>query len=137
MLIPSAPAVGEMSEGLGTIPEAGYNLRVHKAEYVAQPKTAGAKGPYIKAQCVITGPGNIKEVGRFIFQNYSLTGEGSFRLRELLKVTNHPDDFRLTDSDQLVGLEFGAAVSIQQATIADKEKGYTDKNEIKKHLPLF
>jgi hypothetical protein len=120
-----------MSEGLSTIPEATYNLRVHKAEYVATPKSQDAKGPYIKAQLIVTGPGDIKELGRYVFQNYSLTGDGSFRLREMLKITGHPDDFRVTDSDQLVGLEFGAAVVIQKGT-----GGYPDKNEVKKHIAL-
>src|SRR4051812_7271485 len=98
MLIPGAPSVSEMSEGLSVIPEATYNLKVHKAEYVAVPKGKDAKGPYIKTQLVVTGPG-IPEVepylGRYVFMNYSITGDGSFRLRELLNVTGHPDDFRL------------------------------------------
>ncbi len=142
MLIPSAPSVADMSEGLGVIPEATYALRVHKAEYVATPKSATAKGPYIKTQIIVTGPaaytlpdGTESEnpyIGRLIFQNYSLTGDGSFRLRELLTVTGHPDDFKLTDSDQLLGLEFMGAVTIQAGT-----GGYSDKNEVKKHLPLI
>lgn len=132
MLIPNAPTVAEMSEGSTTIPEATYDLRVHKAEYVATPKGANAKGPYIKAQHVVTGgPGADKYVGRMVFQNYSLTGDGSFRLRELLEVTGHPEDFQLQDSDQLVGLEFKGVVFIQKGT-----GGYQDKNEVKKHLPL-
>lgn len=131
MLIPNAPTVETMSEGLSTIPEATYNLRVHKAEYVAQPKSATAKGPYVKAQLVVTGPGDNPYIGRFVYMNYSLTGDGSFRLRELLQVTGHPNDFQLTDTDQLLNLEFGAAVTIQQGT-----KGYSDKNEVKKHLAL-
>lgn len=132
-----------MSEGLGTVPEGLYNLKVHKSEYVSTPKTAGAKGPYIKAQLVITsyrphGEANRPEVdnaeqyvGRFVFQNYSLTGDGSFRLRQLLEATGHPADFKLTDSDMLVGLEFAAAVVIKAGT-----GGYSDKNEVGKHLPL-
>lgn len=114
------------------VPEAAYNLRVHKAEYVAIPKSKDAKGPYIKATLVITGPGDGRHVGRMVFQNYSLTGDGSFRLRELLTVTGHDADFRLTDSDQLLGLEFGGAVIVKAGT-----DGYADKNEVRKHLPLL
>lgn len=141
MQIPNAPAVAEMSEGLKVIPEATYNLRVHKSEYVAVPKGKDAKGPYIKAQLIVTGPAQFVSesgavdnpyLGRYVFQNYSLTGDGSFRIRELLQVTGHPDTFRLADSDQLIGLEFGAAVTIQAGT-----GGYQDKNEVKKHLPLL
>jgi hypothetical protein len=124
-----------MAEGGSTIPEATYNLRVHKAEYVAVPKSKDAKGPYIKTQLVVTGPAteqNEQHIGRYVFQNYSMTGDGSWRLRELLKVTGHADDFKLEDDQQLVGLEFGAAVIIQKGT-----GGYSDKNEVKKHLPLL
>lgn len=134
MLIPDSPAVADMAESAATIPEATYNLRVYKAEYVSTPKTAGAKGPYIKAQFVVTGPDDDvskKSIGRMVFQNLSLTGDGSFRLRELLKVTGHPDDFRLEDSDQLLGLEVKAAVVVQKGT-----GGYADKNEIRRFMPI-
>jgi hypothetical protein len=132
-----------MSEGLTVVPEALYTLRIHKAEYVAVPKSKDAKGPYIKCQIIITGGGPVDEqgqplpnaaqyVGRYVFQNYSMSGDGSFRLRELLQVTGHPDDFRLTDDQALVGLEFKGAVVIQPGT-----QGYSDKNQISKHFPLI
>lgn len=125
-----------MSEGLGTVPEGTYNLKVHKAEYIATPKTKDAKGPYIKAQLIITGPSingqDNPALGRLVFMNYSITGDGSFRLRELLEVTGHDASFKLTDSDELLGLEFGGAVVIQKGT-----GGYADKNEVKKHIPLL
>lgn len=142
MLIPNAPAVGEMSEGMSTIPEAMYTLRVQKVEYVAVPKTKDAKGAYLKVQLIVTGPTSFTDptanttvenpyVGRYVFMNYSLTGEGSFRLRELLTVTGHPVDFKLADDQQLIGLEFRGAVIIKLGT-----GGYSDKNEIRKHEPL-
>ena len=132
MLIPNAKPVGELSEGITVVPESSYNLRVHKAEYVAIPKRKESKGPYIKTQLVITGPGDNAYIGRYVFMNYSLTGDGSFRLRELLEVTGHATDFQLENTDQLLGLEFGAAVIIQAGT-----EGYTDKNQVRKHLPLL
>lgn len=132
MLIPNAPAVADMSDSAPTIPEATYNLRVHKAEYVAVPKGKDAKGPYIKVQCIVTGPGDIAQIGRFVFQNYSLTKEGNFRLKELLIAAGKPDDYQLVDDQELVGLEFGAAVIIKAGT-----GGYADKNEIRQHLQLL
>lgn len=132
MIIPQAPSVAEMSEGLGTIPEATYNLEVVKSEYVAIPKTKDAKGPYIKAQLKVIGPGDNPQLGRYVFMNYSLTGEGSFRLRQLLEVTGHPADFKITDDQQLVGKQFGAAVIIKEG-----KDGYPDKNEVKQHLALL
>ena len=146
MLIPNAPEVGQLSEGLGVVPEATYNLKVHKAEYIAIPKRKESKGPYIKAQLIITGPsdGVVKDangndvlteayVGRYVFMNYSLSGDGSFRLRELLEVTGHGTDFKLQDSDQLINLEFKALVTVQPGT-----PEYPDpKNNVKKHLPLL
>ena len=132
MLIPNAPPVQDMAEGLSTVPEATYNLRIHKADYVATPKGKDAKGPYVKVQFVISGPGDHQFVGRYVFMNYSLTGDGTFRLRELLEVTGHPSDFRLTDTDELLGLELGAAVVVEKGV-----GGYPDKNVIRKHLPLI
>lgn len=133
MLIPNAPTLKDMADSSSTIPEATYNLRVEKADYVDKPKGANAKGPYIKTQLAVTGPDAAeKYLGRKVFQIYSLTGDGNFRLKELLKVTGHEEDFQLTDSDQLIGLEFAAAVVIQ----AGKD-GYPDRNEIKRHLPLL
>lgn len=133
MIIPDAPPLAEMAEGAPTVPEATYNLRVHKSEYIAVPKRKESKGPYLKIQHVITGPGDSKAVGRMVFQNYTLTGDGSFRLRELLTVTNHPSDFKLEDDQQLVGLEFAAAVIVKPGTAEYPN----DKNEIKKHMPLL
>lgn len=147
MLIPDAPAVADMAESLPTVPESTYNIRVHKSQYVSKPKSAEAKGPYIKVQWVVAGPDRLaladpndpsklidspnKFIGRMIFQNYSLTGDGSFRLRELLTVTGHPDDFKLTDDSQLLGLECAALV------IEKEDPGYAKKNEVRKHLPLI
>lgn len=132
ILIPEAPAVSDMAESAPTIPEAMYNVRVHKAEYVAVPKTKEAKGPYVKVQFVVTGPGDTRFIGRMIFQNYTLHGDGTFRLRELLTMTGHDAAFVLQDTDQLIGLECGASVIVKPGT-----QGYSDKNEIKKHLPLL
>lgn len=133
MLIPDAKPVAEMADGSNLLPEATYNYRVHKAEYVSVPKTATAKGPYIKAQLIVTGPGSDnKFLGRYVFMNYSITGDGSFRLRELLTVTGHPDDFKLEDDQQLVGLEFAGATIVKDGT-----GGYGPKNEIRKHVPML
>lgn len=131
MLIPGATKVSDLVDNVPTVPEATYNVRVQMAEYVAIPKTATAKGPYVKLRFVITGPGETKSLGRLIFVNLSMTGDSTFRLKEFLKATGHPDDFELVDTDQLVGLECGAAVVIQAGT-----GGYADKNEIRKYLPL-
>lgn len=132
MLIPDAPAVQDMAEGMTVIPDATYNLKVHKAEYVPVPKGKDAKGPYIKTQLIVTGPGDAGgALGRIVFMNYSLSGDGSFRLRELLEVTNHPADFKLENTEQLLGLEFGAAVATEKGT-----GGYPDKNVVKKHVAL-
>lgn len=132
MLIPETVSVGEMAESSPTVPEATYNLRVEKAEFVAVPKSKDAKGPYIKVQFGITGPAAAeKSLGRKVFENFSTTGDGTWRLREFLTVTAHPSDFKLLDSDQLLGLECAGAVVIEKGT-----GGYQDKNRVKKYLPL-
>lgn len=132
MLIPETAAVGEMAESAPTVPEATYNLRVEKAEYVPVPKSKDAKGPYIKVQFGITGPAAAeKSLGRKIFENFSTTGDGTWRLREFLTVTGHPADFKLVDDAQLVGLECGGAVVVEKGT-----GGYQDKNRVKKYIPM-
>ena len=71
MQIPDAPALKDMKDNL--IPEASYNVRCVKADYVATPKSTDAKGPYINARFVITGPDSAeKQKGRIVFQNMSL-----------------------------------------------------------------
>lgn len=132
MLIPDAPPLSEMAEGNPLLPEQSFNFRCHKAEYVAVPKGKDAKGPYIKCQHVVTGPGETKYLGRYVFMNYSLTGDGSFRLRELLTVSGKPNDYKLGDDQELVGLEFGGAIGTEKGT-----GSYADKSVIKKHLPLL
>lgn len=132
MLIPNAPTVNDMADS-NPIPEATYNLRIDKMDYVEVPKSSTAKGPYLKAQLVVTGPGDDNEhLGRRVFQNYPLFGAGSFRTREMLEKTGHPMDYKPTNTDELVGLEFGAAVGIEKGT-----GGYPDKNAVRKHLDLI
>lgn len=135
MLIPQAPSVADMAEGFSPVKEATYFLRVDKAEYVPKPRGANAKGnPYVNATLIITGaPGvpDCPETGRRVFQNYMLTGEGSYRLRDLLESTGHPPDFQLTDTDQLLNLEFKASVIVEKG-----KDGNPDKNQIRKHMPL-
>jgi hypothetical protein len=114
----------------GPVPEATYSMRVDKAEYVEVPKDKHAN-PYIRVWHVITGPDD-RYMGRYVFANYPITGKGSYRLHELLRVTGHPSDFEFENENQLVNLEFCAAVMIEKGT-----NGYPDKNVIRKHLELF
>jgi hypothetical protein len=137
VLIPNAVAVADMAEGFAPVKEAMYNFRIDKADYVAVPKGATSKGnPYINVAMTITGaPGNpdAPETGRKVFEMYMLTGESSFRLRDLLEATGHGPEFQLADTDQLLGLEFQASVTIEKG---DPAKGYADRNRIRKHMPL-
>lgn len=132
MLIPTPPpAVGDMPKNAPTVPEATYNLRIVKAT-MKQSTRADAKGPYLAVQAVITGPDAAEACkGRMIFQNYFFSEKAVWRLRELLVVTGHDENYKLTDTDELVNLEFGAAVTIKEGT-----EGYADQNQIAKHVPL-
>lgn len=134
MIIPNAKPVSEMAEGISAFAEGTYNLKVNKAEYVAVPKGKESKGPYIKVQHLVTGqPGQVESAatGRLVFMNYSMAGDGTFRLRELLEATGHPADFTLTNTDELLNLEFTAVVTVEKG-----EGSYPDKNVIKRHLAL-
>jgi hypothetical protein len=121
--------VSELEDNI--VPEATYNMRVHRVDYVAIPKKANAS-PYIHAWHVITGPASAEQyLGRIVFANYPIQGRGGHRLRDLLEVTGHDRDFELKDPVQLIGLEFSAIVGIE------KSEGYPDKNVVKRHLPLL
>lgn len=132
MIIPGAQAVSDLPDAAPTVDDATYNLRVAKSEYVAIPKTKDAKGPYVKVGFVITGPGEVKGLGRWIFMNYSLTGDGAWRIKEFLKAAGFPDDFVLTDDQDLMNREISAMVITKPGT-----GGYGPKNEIRKHLSLI
>jgi len=121
----------KMSEiGDSLVPEGTYHMRVHKSEFVEVPKNP-TSSPYIKTCIVITGPDG-PFVGRIVFANYPISGGGSNRLKELLKMTFHSDDCELTDASELIGLEFNALVMIESGT-----NGYADRNVIKRHVELF
>jgi hypothetical protein len=60
------------------VPHATYSLRVHKAEYVATPKSPTAN-PYIHVWHVITAAPDPQFVGRMVFMNYPIKGDGSYR----------------------------------------------------------
>src|SRR5688572_19991539 len=106
MDIPVMPPV-RMSDFGNTnnlLPADTYNMRVHKAEYEPTPKKKDAS-PYIRICYVITDG---QFTSRMVFENCPISGNGDFRLHELLQVTSHPIDFVLTDPSQLLGLEFRA-----------------------------
>lgn len=130
MLIPGAKAVSELPDAAPTVADATYNLRAAKVEYVAASKTSGQ--PYVNVGWVITGPGEVKGLGRYIFMIYMLGGEAAFRLKEMLKAAGFPDDYVLSDTDDLLNREISAMVITQPAKGA-----YGPKNEIRKHLPLI
>src|SRR5262245_6735012 len=111
------------------VPQGTYNLRVHKATYVPVPKNRAAS-PYISTWLMITGPDE-QYIGRVVFANYPISGNGDFRLRELLAVTGHDDDFELESADQLLDLQFSALVGVQTNDV------YPDKNVVIKHFASF
>jgi hypothetical protein len=112
------------------LPEGTYHLRVHKATYVHVPKDPAAK-PYIRTWLVVADPDE-PHLGRMVFANYPVSGNGAYRLDELLTATGHDDDFVLVDPAHLVGLEFKALVMVQKS-----DDGWPDKNIIKRHMPLY
>lgn len=132
MDIPEAPAMSDMAESAPTLPDATYSYRCDRSEYVAVPKSADAKGPYIKVMFTVTGPDSAEKFkGRKVFENLSVTGDGTFRLKQLLKATGHDDSFKLVNDQELVGLEFLGATTTEKGT-----GGYSDKNRIARYMAL-
>jgi hypothetical protein len=126
MLLPQPVTVTDLAENV--VPEGEYTLQIVKATYVAKPKSADAK-PYVHLHLRITSPTDVG-LGRMVFMSYPIDGDASYRLRELLEMTGHPEDFVLEMTEQLEGLVFRAVVSIKS------DPGWPAKNVVRKHLPL-
>jgi hypothetical protein len=109
--IPNAPRLGDMPKG-EPLPEAVYHVRLDKAEFKL---SAEKKNPMASCQFTVFGPDEAEEfLGRKIFENLMLTGEGMFRTRQLLEQTGETDDFVLEDTEQLIGREVGAVVQVEK-----------------------
>jgi hypothetical protein len=136
--IPNAPRMGDMPKG-EPVPEATYHLRCDKAEFKTTGKASKNPGaPMAACQFTIFGPEEAEEFhGRKLFENLMLSGEGMFRTRQFLEASGKDEDFVLSDTDQLVGLESGAVVGIQEER-KDPQTGqtYDARNTVKKFIPV-
>jgi hypothetical protein len=136
-MIPNAPRLGDMPKS-EPLPEAIYHLRVDKAEY--KKTGAGSKNPgspMASVQFTVFGPEEAEEfLGRKVFENFMLSGEGQFRIRQLLEATGESDDFVLEDTDQLVGREVAAVVKIDPASKGEDGKQYDARNRITRLMAI-
>lgn len=136
--VPNAPRLGDMPKG-EPVPEAVYHIRCDKA--VLKETGAGSKNPGAPmAECTFTifGPADAEEFhGRKVFENLMLSGEGMFRLHQLLEVTGEDDDFILEDTDQLLGRECAAVIQVEPER-KDPQSGkyYAPRNRIARFLSL-
>jgi hypothetical protein len=133
--IPNAPRLGDMPSG-DPVPEAVYHVRCDKAEYkVAKGEK---KTPMAAVQFTIFGPEEAEQYhGRKLFENLMLSGEGMFRTRQLLEAAGNDEDFVLTDTDQLVGIECQAVVQMEKER-KNPETGetYAARNRIARFQPI-
>jgi hypothetical protein len=91
------------------------------------------------AECELTifGPAEQEEfVGRKLFENFMLSGEGLFRTRNFLEAGGKDEDFTLEDTDQLVGIEVAAAVQVEPERTAPSGEKYSPRNRVKKYFAI-
>lgn len=130
VMIPEAAQipVGDM-KGPEPVPEMSANLRVARSRYF----TSKAGNPCLSVGWIITGPAEVEEyIGRYVFTNYNLTGDGTFRTKEMLQELGFGDDFVLQDDQELIGRECGGTITIEPGV-----GGYPSKNTIRKHFQLL
>jgi hypothetical protein len=114
--------VGDMPTG-EPVPEGIYHLRCDKAT-LKEVKSGKNKGePMVELMWTIFGPEDAEEFhGRKVFENPMLTGEGAFKMRQLLTAAGFDEDFILTDTDELMKIEIVGVVGIE------KERAELDEN---------
>ena len=128
------PPVGELPKS-EPVPEGTYHIRCDKAGY-AEGKT-GKKTPYAATQWVIFGPAEAEEFhGRKLFDNLMLDGEGMFHLQNCLTAAGFDDDFQLTDTDTLLGIELAAVVVTKAGGKGADGKEYGPRSEISRFMPI-
>lgn len=137
VMIPNAPRVGDMPKG-DPVPEGVYHLRLEKATYKTTGQASKNPGaPMAECQFVIFGPEEAEEyVGRKIFENFMLSGEGMFRTRQFLTSSGADDDFVLEDTDQLQDRECAGVVQVQEESKGADGKLYPARNKIARFMPI-
>jgi|SRR6186997_365471 hypothetical protein len=132
VMIPNSARMGDMPKG-EPLPEGVYQLRLEKAVY----KTSKEKGtPMAEVTFVVQGPVEAEEHhGRKVFDNLMLAGEGMFRTRQLLEAAGWGEDDTLEDTEQLVGLEVGAAITVEKPREQDG-KSYPARSKVARYISL-
>jgi len=133
--IPNGAPLNEMV-GNDPLPEGSYHVRCDAATYMAHPKSNVKGSPQLNASFIVFGPEEQEEhVGRKLFSNLKLSGQGSWLIRDLMTVAGAPDEFVLSDTDEVLGIESLAIVTIQPPREVDGTK-YPANNQIKRFLPI-
>jgi hypothetical protein len=115
------------------VPAGTYTVKVHGANYMHVARLVGTSS-YYRLRLIIAGPSTKRceqYIGHTVLMDYPINGPGTYHLFELLDVTGHKPEFELESADQLIGLEFRAAIGVQPQTAA-----LPTVNVVQKHLPL-
>jgi len=135
VMIPNPPRMGDMPKG-EPVPEAVYHARIDKADYkLSQEK----QNPMAELMLTIFGPAEAEEyIGRKLFDNLMLTGEGMFKTRQLLEASGEDDDFLLEDTEQLLGREVGVVVQMEKERPDPRNPGknFPQRNKIARYIPI-
>lgn len=122
---PPGPVLDFGPYGAATrLPEGMYALRIAEANL----KDSSTDSPYLEIWFeVISGPAYAESGDKF-HQYYSFSGREEYRLRQLLTVTGHGEDFALPSTEHLLGLQLRGVVEKVKS-----KRG--DRLVINRHLP--
>lgn len=126
--MPVIPGLTRKQLGGDLIPDGTYQIRIAQAKYVAAADGKDAKYDYVNVDSVITEEGEF--LGRHVFQNITLKPGSAFLAGQIEDALEHPEDQEL-DTDLWVDGEMLAVISTEKG-----KAGYSDRNQIKKFLPL-
>jgi hypothetical protein len=135
--IPQGAPLSEMV-GNEPIPEGSYHVRCDMSKYMAHPKSDENGSPQLNASFIVFGPEEQEQwVGRKLFANLKLSGQGSWLIKELMTVAGADDDHVMEDTDEILEVEAIAVVTIQAERADPKTKQkYPANNQIKRFLPI-
>lgn len=113
------------------IPAGEYTLEVVKAV----PGKSKAQNPKITLHLKVVGG---EYDGRYIFDDLTFTAAALFRVKAFLVAAGYDSDFSGgIDPAELVGVQVGAIVNINESTATDESTGepYPPRNGIKRYMP--
>lgn len=143
VLIPGGgQRLGDLPEGGKPVPGGTYYLRSDKSEAkIAKAAAKNAGAMMANVTFTVIGPAEQEvNVGRKLFENFILVGDGLWRARQFFEASGEGPEFRIEDTDQFLNREVAAYVD-EEPERSDPDdptgqKMFSAKNIIKKFFAI-